>query len=281
MNESGWRTFWNRGGLWRALLVVVVYQALYLVAGQVVGRAFGDLVDTENVFSSPASVFVALTSTLIIGAAVLVAFVFSVGWFRPLFSRQPVRGSWWMWIAPLIVVAAIVLRLLGIDYGAYVASVVALALLTGLFVGFVEEILSRGVVVKMLRDSGKSEWAVMALSSLIFGLSHAMNLLAGQPVVTVALTVVFTFGFGVLMYLTLRVTGNLIWPMLIHGMYDATQFLATGGIDEAHSGTENVFLEIAAPATVVITAFGLVAFFFVRGHAEQTPSRADSPRVGR
>ena len=70
----------------------------------------------------------------------------------------------------------------------------------------------------------------MVISSLVFALLHSANVLSGLPILTVALTVVFTFGFGVLMYLTLRVTGNLIWPMLVHGLYDPTLFLATGGI---------------------------------------------------
>ena len=50
----------------------------------------------------------------------------------------------------------------------------------------------------------------MVISSLVFALLHSANVLSGLPILTVALTVVFTFGFGVLMYLTLRVTGNLI-----------------------------------------------------------------------
>jgi len=272
---SGWRGFWSRGGLWWAVLLAGVYLALYLGAGRLIGGVFGDRVDRQDLFSSPGSVFFGLTAGLLVGSAILAAFVISVGWFRPLFARQPVRGSWWMWIAPLIVVAAIVLRLLGIDYTRYSGAVVALSLFTGLFIGFAEEILTRGIVVKMLRDAGKSEWVVMVLSSLVFALLHASNVFSGMPVLTVALTLAFTFGFGVLMYLTLRVTGNLIWPMLIHGMYDPSLFLATGGIDEAHSGTDSVFLVLAGPANIVIVLVAVVALVLVRGRAQPDPSRVD------
>jgi hypothetical protein len=47
------------------------------------------------VFATPQSVFVALTLALVVGAILLAAFVYSVGWFRPLFARQPIGGRWW------------------------------------------------------------------------------------------------------------------------------------------------------------------------------------------
>ena len=105
---------------------------------------------------------------------------------------------------------------------------------TGLLIGFAEEILTRGIVVKMMRDAGHGEWIVMVVSSLIFALLHSANILSGMSFLTVAFTVVYTFGFGICMYLTLRATGNLIWPMLVHAMYDPTLFLASGGVDNVN-----------------------------------------------
>ena len=272
--ESAWVSFWNRGGVWRAVLVAVVYLALYLVAGWLIGQMVGDQMDVDNLFGTPQTVFFALTLPLIIGAILLAAFVRSLGWFRPLFARQPIRGRGWMWIAPVLIVAAIVLRLLGIPYSEYSASVVALTFATGLLVGFVEEILTRGIAVKMLRDSGKSEWVVMVVSSLIFALLHTTNVLSGMPVLTVVLTVLFAFGFGICMYLTLRATGTLLAAMLIHGLYDPTLFLATGGVDHAGDGAaQNAFLTLAAPANILFITVGVIGLIFVRGHVQRTPDR--------
>jgi membrane protease YdiL (CAAX protease family) len=274
VTQSGWITFWNRGGWWRAALAAAVYLALYLGAGAVSDALFGDRIDTKNLFGTAPSVFFALTVPLIVGAIVLVVFIVSLGWFPVLFSRQPVRGSRWMWIAPVLVVIAVILRLLGIDYGGYHGSVIVLTFATGLLVGFVEEVLTRGLVVKMLRDAGKSEWVVMAVSSLIFGLLHATNLFSGQPVLTVLLTVVFTIGFGVCMYLTLRVTGNLIWPILIHGLYDPTLFLASGGIDQAGTGAQSPFLAFAAPFNFFFIAVAIVALIVLRGRSGRAKAEA-------
>ncbi|GGJ35493.1 CPBP family intramembrane glutamic endopeptidase [Paenarthrobacter histidinolovorans] len=268
---SGWKSFWDRGGWWRAVLLAVLYMVVYLGAGQVIGLIAGDQVVAEDIFRTPQSVFIGLTLSLIVGSAALAAFVYSVGWFKPLFAKQPVKGSWWMWAAPFFLVAAIVLRFLGINYSSYQASVVVIMLLTGLLIGFAEEILTRGIVVKMLRDSGKSEWVVMVLSSLIFALLHSANALSGMPIITVLVTIVFTFGFGICMYLTMRVTGNLIWPMILHALYDPTLFLSTGGIDQAAAGPQSPLVQLAGPANMIYILIAVVALIVVRGKMQRAP----------
>ncbi|NKY40083.1 CPBP family intramembrane glutamic endopeptidase [Cellulomonas septica] len=263
--RSRWQAFWDRGGIGRAVLVAAAYLALYVAGGLLVGRLFGDRVDADDLFSSAESVVFGLLVPLVLGAVALVAFVTSVRWWGPLFGAQPVRGRRWMWIAPVLVVVPVVLRLLGIDYGAYAAGVVAVTLLAGLFVGFVEELLTRGLVVKMLRDSGRSEWVVMVVSSLVFALLHSVNLLSGMSLTTVGVTVVYTFAFGVAMYLTLRVTGSLLWPVLLHGLFDPTLFLATGGIDRTAEGTAaNPLLTLAGPFNMLFIVLGVVALFLAR-----------------
>ncbi len=130
-STSAWATFWNRGGWWRAVLVAIAYVVLYVLGGRLVGVLFGDQVDADNLFATPQSVFFGLFVPLAIGAVVLTAFVASLHWFPALFARQPVAGRWWMWLAPVAVVVAIVLRLLGIDYASYAAGAVAVTFLSG------------------------------------------------------------------------------------------------------------------------------------------------------
>lgn len=108
-------------------------------------------------------------------------------------------------------------------------------------------------------------------SSLIFGLLHSTNVLSGQALVTVALTIVFAFAFGVCMYLTLRVTGNLIWPMFLHGLYDPALFLSTGGIDQAATGEQSALIVLAAPANSIYIIVAIVALFVVRDRTK-TPN---------
>lgn len=107
----------------------------------------------------------------------------------------------------------------------------------------------------------------MVLSSLIFALLHSVNAFVQAPL-TVLLTVVYTFGFGMMMYLVLRVTGHIIWPMLLHAATDPSTFLATGGID-AHSDSAGSasLLRTAGIFNIAFLLFGLIAIFLVKGRA--------------
>lgn len=113
-----------------------------------------------------------------------------------------------MWIAPVLVLAPIVLRLFGTDHGGYSAGVIVMTFVADAFVGFPEELLTRGVAVTLLRRHGHGEWTVAALSSLVVSLLHGVDLLSGQGPATVAVTKVYTFAFSVLMHLTLRASGK-------------------------------------------------------------------------
>ena len=194
-DERGHRGFLDRGGFWRLMLVVLVYLAIYLGAGWVATKTAPDEVKAD-LLSSVGSVFFHLTFGLIVGAVVLVIFLSVTGWWRDLFARQPIGGSRWMWIAVIIVATPVVLRLFGIDYSRYTSGVVALIFATGPMIGFVEEVLTRGIAVKMLRDAGHSEWVVAAVSSLLFAVMHSINLFAGAAPLVVAVTVSTRSGSG-------------------------------------------------------------------------------------
>lgn len=264
---SGWRAFWNRGGWWKALIVVVVYGVIYQFLPLLFTPLFAG-VEGQALLESPGSVFAQVGFAVLLGSVVLLAFAWTLGWLPgPLFTRQPVYRRWWMWIAPVLVLIPIVLRLIGIDWGLYSAGVVAVAMLSGLLVGLAEELLFRGLVVELMRKAGHKEWAVAAVSSLFFALMHSTNIFTGQPVGTVAYTLVYTFCFGVLMYLVMRVTGNLIWAVILHGLTDPTGFLAVGGIDENASGTTNAALGLVGAATWLLMIGALVLLIFIRGQA--------------
>jgi membrane protease YdiL (CAAX protease family) len=277
---SRWKGFWNRGGWWKAFGLAVVYLAVYELLPFAAVPFTSGAVDPDDLFATPASVFVGLALPVIVGSVVLLAFAWSIGWLpKPLFGRQPVKGSWWMWIAPVVVAIPIVLRLLGIDYGAYSAGVIAMTFVAGAFIGLSEELLTRGLAVALLRRCGYDEWVVAALSTLVFAMLHSVNLFTGQAIATVGFTVLYTFAFGILMYLTLRVTGNLIWPIILHALTDPTTFLASGGIDQANAGTDSPLLVLAGPATFLLIAAGFVLLIFIRGNAHGRASAEEAARV--
>jgi membrane protease YdiL (CAAX protease family) len=269
--EAGVRGFLERGGLVAWLVVVAVYFVLYLGAGWVVSRLASDLAD-DDLLSSAGSVFVQLGAALIAGAIILVLFSSVMGWTRELFARQPVYRSWWMWLGPGVALVPVITRVLGIDWGRHAVDVLATVFLTGALIGFVEELMFRGIGVKMLRDGGHGEFAVAALTSLLFAFSHSVNLFRGQALSTVAFTWVYTFSFGVCMYLTLRATGFLVGAMVLHALTDPTTILATGGIDEiTDTASDSAFMDVTAVFTILLILLGVVLLAFVRGQAARGP----------
>lgn len=265
--HGGLRGFLNKGGFWPLLVVVIAYLIVYVPAGGVIARLADRSYSEDDLLSSAGTVFIQLTGGLIVGSLVLIAFTTYMGWNAEIFGRQPIYRSRWMWLAPVIVLTPIVMRVVGIDWGGRGLSVSLMMMSTGLLIGFSEELLYRGVGVKMLRSGGHREWSVAAITSLMFGLSHTVNLISGAKLTTVAATVPYTIAFGVLMYLSMRVVGFIAAAMILHGLTDPTTFLATGGLpDDVDTTAVTGLLAIAGQfGTLLVVIAGLVMVLFVRG----------------
>ncbi|SFR93467.1 CAAX protease self-immunity [Microbacterium sp. cf046] len=253
-SPSAWKRFWERGGGWKALLLAAVYYGLYQLMALLVGAVFGTEGGVRGEKGSAMDIVIGTALPIILGSILLVLFALSVGWLKELFSRQPVGGRGWMWVAVGVVAAINVSAFLSIDYAEAGAPLVAAWLFTGLFVGFAEEVLTRGFAVNLMRKAGHGEIAVALVSSGIFAALHLGNLFTtDQGLPTTLLQVVYTFCFGMCMYLALRVTGNLIWPILLHATTDPTLFLH-GEAPAAGS----IFGILPAFSTYLIIVTGLI-----------------------
>lgn len=257
--------FWNRGGWWKALLVTVAYLAIYLGISQLVAATLGHLIVDGGPFASVTNVLIELMLPIGAGAIVIIAFLAAIGWITPVLGRQPIGGRPWMWIAVAVVAYPIVLRLIGIDYGSFPPGVVVVTLLTGLVIGIAEELVTRGAGVALLRKAGHKELTVAVVSSALFALMHLINAIGTGISLTIVVLLVYTFFFGICMYLIMRVTGSIVWAIVAHGLTDPTLFLATGGIDTAVEGAQNIWLTIAATGNWAVILFGIVALFLIRG----------------
>jgi membrane protease YdiL (CAAX protease family) len=177
-----------------------------------------------------------------------------------------------MWIAIVAVLLFNVLRFLTIEDGSVGVDVVATWLLAGLAIGFAEEVLTRGLVVKMMRDAGARELVVAVISAAIFAGLHAGNLLTGQDLLPTLFQLVYTFAFGICMYLALRVTRTIVAPILLHASTDPSIFLQT--LHPAEGG----LTALAALGNIVVVVVGLVLMVFIRGRVETSVPRTFAPR---
>jgi membrane protease YdiL (CAAX protease family) len=256
--SSHWRRFWERGGWWRAILLAAVYFALY----QVLSLAFTPLAVQLDDPNSAAGVLVLYVLPLIVGGLLLLGFMLSMRWVGEVFGRQPIGGRAWMWIAVAVVLVFNVLRFATIDYGDVGFDVVATWLLAGLFIGFAEEVLTRGLVVNLLRKAGYREIVVALVSAAVFAGLHSGNLLTGQALVPTLIQLVYTFAFGILMYLAMRVTRTILAPILLHASTDPSIFLQTA------YPAEGSLTGLAGLGNIVVIVAALVLAFFIRGRVE-------------
>ncbi|GLK18694.1 hypothetical protein GCM10017602_31760 [Herbiconiux flava] len=268
---SGWRRFWDRGDWWRAVLLAAVYYGVYQVLSIAVGAVFGGRGGIRGEAGSAMDVFIGTGLPIILGAVVLLAFAASLGWLGELFGPQPVRGRRWMWVGIAVVLVINVSALGSVDFASAGAALVASWLLTGLFVGLAEELLTRGFVVNLMRKAGRGEVAVALVSAGVFAALHAGNFFTtDQGLATTATQVVYTFFFGIIMYLALRLTGRLIWPILLHASTDPTVSLFA-----AHPAAGDPLSIVASLSTylVIVTGAVLLVVFLV---SERRRRRADA-----
>lgn len=254
--STAWQQFWERGGWWKAVILAAVYFALYELVPLVM------LPILRPWLADPASASYVVAGFIVpvaLGGLLLVLFALSLGWFKELFVRQPIRGGRWMWAAVAVVLVFNILRFATTDYAGAGYAFAAAWMVAGLCIGFAEEVLTRGFVVNLMRKAGHKELAVALVSAAVFSALHAGNLLGGQSLFATAFQLLYTFAFGICMYLTLRVTGNLIWPVLLHASTDPSIFLQT-----AHH-VDSPLSQIASMGNIPVIAFGLLAIFFIRG----------------
>ncbi|MEV6279331.1 CPBP family intramembrane glutamic endopeptidase [Nocardia sp. NPDC051832] len=265
-----------RPTVWLAIGLIVAYLVFYLLVGQLTSRIFADRIADDNVLATAPSIWLGLVLPIAVGASALLLVTTRMGLLATIFGPQPVRGRGWMWLGPVLVLAAIIAHLAGTEWDSWTAAQVVAIVVLGLCVGVVEELATRGLTVQILREAGHSEWFVAVVSSAMFALMHSVNLISGMELTTVAGTVVYTFGFGMCMYLAMRVTGTIWAAIVLHASTDPTTILSTGGLDTAAGGSGGGASTVAAFVTVVLIGFGVVAVFFIRGRAREPQSSPDA-----
>jgi membrane protease YdiL (CAAX protease family) len=252
-----------------AIGLIVAYLVFYLLVSWLLASIFSGQVDKENVLSSATSVLLGIALPIAVGAIALLIVTVRLGMLGKIFGPQPIRGRGWMWIGPVLVLAAIIAHLSGVDWASWTGSQIAAIFVLGACVGLAEELATRGLVIQILRDARHSEKFVAVISSLMFALMHTVNLISGMEMTTVAATVVYTFGFGMCMYLTMRVTGTIWAAIVLHALTDPTTILSSGGLDTA-VGSPSSSGAIVALVTIMLVVFGVVAAFLVRGQVRPT-----------
>ncbi|MDC7122666.1 CPBP family intramembrane metalloprotease [Cellulomonas fimi] len=200
-------------------LVFVVYVAI------VIGLMRASGVGYEHFFDSADSTLRSAVLPLAAGAVWLTVFVVWARWDHVWRDARRLPTGWLLWSLPVVMTVTAVLHLLGVDWGAFDPGHVLAVLLASVLVGFAEETLFRGVVLRALRQGRRSEAAAALWTTLWFGAFHLTNLLLDEP--GAVIQVVFAALSGLGFYLVRRGTGTIVAAMALHGLWDFSTFLSS------------------------------------------------------
>lgn len=177
---------------------------------------------------------------------ILAAIVARLGWWRRIGFRRTTSAAL-LWVLPTLLPA-----LLNVYPGlvppglGQAAGFLTLAML----VGFVEETAFRGLMLRALQPLGT--WRAVLVTTVLFSLTHLMNVLAGEGGLQAALQLAYSAAIGFAFTAIVLRTGT-IWPLVIaHGLIDFIAFLQ----DPALVLPVHVEIGIDVAVTVVFLAYG-------------------------
>ena len=167
-----------------------------------------------------------MTVTRLLGGGAFLAMLIHLG-YKVL---NPIRSPFWRSI--LISLPAFVIAVNNFPFSAVIsgkarvsvgAPMLLLLLVECLAVGFFEEVAFRGVVLlgilKKNPEDKLWQFSSIALSSVIFGLVHLVNLLESSPS-AVLLQIGYSALIGAMCAVVLMKTANIWLCVLIHGLYN-------------------------------------------------------------
>jgi hypothetical protein len=241
--------------VWIGLAIYLGYCAVIVIVTNLGGVPF------PEIGKSAETTLKGAVLPLGVAAVLLVITTTALGWWRPaLFERQRSQHRWPI-IAPVVMAIAAVLNLFNTDWSKFDAAFLMSLLALGVLVGFSEELMSRGLLLTSLRSSVREGW-VWFISSALFGLMHMLNVLTGGVFQDTIGQAGLAFASGTAFYIMRRVTGSLIWAMVLHGLWDVSVFSVGFAPKELSFAPLLVFL---------VAALSLASVYWVIKGANEKP----------
>lgn len=152
-------------------------------------------------------------------------------------------SDYWFFIPMLILMTGNLWRGFGM---AYSGAAQVFAAVSMFLVGFVEEMIFRGFLFRILLKKDPAPAAV-TISAVTFGIGHIVNLLAGQASLETVVQVLFAIAWGFIFTFVFYKSGSLLVCIIVHGMVDVFSKFAAS--DENMTGA---YIYITATMVIAI-----------------------------
>lgn len=205
------------GVLKRAILAALGYIAIMAVGMFTIGHVFA------ITYGEPKMVQVLVFFEIALS-------VYAIFMARRLFGHWhcgfgPVDWRGMVWMLPNFLVMAALFAAVLRNGTVELSGLAVLVVVTTILVGFSEELMFRGVVLRGgLREAGTGR--AILISAVLFSLLHSVNMLAFVPFDAMLQQMLLTFVFGLAMACYALRINSLVPVIVFHALWDMVQFLA-------------------------------------------------------
>lgn len=247
----------------------LAYAITFVAVELIFGIDYDDIGDTAD------NALQGILLPVLIASLVIAVIATRWGWWRLAMREQRTLPGWTL-IVPILMAVAVIGGLIGADWDRDTDLIVFVVIGT-LFVGFGEEMASRGLLLVGARGE-RPEVQVWLITASLFALLHGLNIVLGQAVGLTLTQIVFAFAFGSALYIVRRSTGLLVVGMLLHGLWDMSTFLNLAPADAVDRVPAGGSIQgLIGDLVLIATAVALVAIFAKKGQehglAESPPPR--------
>ena len=239
-------TFITRHPLLTSILTILLLAIGYGVAGTIL--YLNKIASISPVF--PVNILLSVIALLVLLKA--------NSWDQVFLSRPRGGAPSVRIYAPLAAVLAIAAVTSIATSGITVSSVSNLIylVLLSLSVGFVEELLFRGIIIRAWLKKGV--YVAVGVSTALFGLGHLMQLMGGQSAYGTVLQILFSLVLGLALALVVVRTWSIWGVIVFHALFDFVQFVSTS---PTASVTDSSLYSVPMIGTLVCTI--ILGFYIV------------------
>ena len=255
--------------IWSGLVVFVFYIAI------VMGMQIGSGVEYTEITKTSDNLLKGVLLPVLTSSIFLTIFALWSGWWKDVFKdKYKIQGHNWINLLVVFAIIGTIINFVAGDITSLDTKFILYAAIGTALVGYSEELMTRGLLLRGARGSGFTEIKVFLITSLAFGLMHSLNILNGQEVGTTLMQVVFTFLAGGVYYAIFRKTGFLWVTMVLHGLWDFS--LLTNGAEALNKATPEVggimVVDTLCTYASYIVLFASIRFFNVKKNDQPQPA---------
>ena len=258
--------------IWTALAVFVVYGII------VMGLQISSGVEYTEITKNSHNLLRGVLIPVAASSLYVTIFALWSGWWKDLFrDKFKIQGHRWINLLVVFAIIGTIANFAGGHIGKLDGTFILYAAIGTALVGYSEELMTRGLLLRGARGSGFTEIKVFLFTSLMFGMMHGLNSLNGQAVGTTLLQVGSTFAAGAIYYAIFRKTGFLWVTMVLHALWDFS--LLTNGaetVNQAPKLSGPLLIGTICTYASYIVLLASIRFFNVKKATKQSKQPAEA-----